>query len=250
MMEIKAAMERGQKRAPADSKSKPRSKVKVGKPESDSHASSPKSEHQQEQTTTSDREAPVNPPSSTAPVEKHEPQRRFGSAPDTKGLEEILKDGVKVKTLKQSKKDYLNRKKLKKKGRGLRQEASALEQSLRQQGKVNFGETSDKPLEVHLKRKHWTNQERTASDRCKEIFLKQIEGARRKDEALRAGVPVSVNTVSSRCKKWSAHDALSQAEKERLRTDVIEAYRAQKKGVDGNSHGATMSSLSALVHKY
>jgi hypothetical protein len=94
-----------------------------------------------------------------------------------------------------------------------------------------------------------TNQEKTASDRCKEIFLKQIEGARRKDEALRAGVPISAISDPGSGKKRYAHGSLSQAEKERLRKDVIEAYRAQKKGIDGSSHGATMSSLSALVLK-
>ena len=35
------------------------------------------------------------------------------------------------------------------------------------QGKVKFGETADRPLEVNLKRKHFVEKERTSSDRCK-----------------------------------------------------------------------------------
>ena len=63
---------------------------------------------------------------------------------------------------------YLNRKKQKKKGKGGKvEEGTLLECCLRDRGKVGFGETSDRPLEVNLKRKHFVNQERTASDRCK-----------------------------------------------------------------------------------
>ena len=47
------------------------------------------------------------------------------------------------------------------------EEGTLLECCLRDRGKVGFGETSDRPLEVNLKRKHFVNQERTASDRCK-----------------------------------------------------------------------------------
>ena len=62
----------------------------------------------------------------------------------------------------------MNRKKQKKKGKGGKvEEGTLLECCLRDRGKVGFGETSDRPLEVNLKRKHFVNQERTASDRCK-----------------------------------------------------------------------------------
>ena len=38
----------------------------------------------------------------------------------------------------------------------------------------------DAPLEIHLKRKHWADKERTAADRCKDIFVKQMEQAQQR----------------------------------------------------------------------
>lgn len=38
----------------------------------------------------------------------------------------------------------------------------------------------DAPLDVHLKRKHWVDQERSANQRCKEVFLKQMQQAQQR----------------------------------------------------------------------
>lgn len=44
---------------------------------------------------------------------------------------------------------------------------------------VKFGERVDQPLRINLKRKHWdpAAAEQTANDRCKRVFLKQLQDA-------------------------------------------------------------------------
>lgn len=50
---------------------------------------------------------------------------------------------------------YLNRKKLKKKGKLGKDEPTTLEKIMQDKAKVRFGEQADAPLEINLKRKHW-----------------------------------------------------------------------------------------------
>ncbi len=45
----------------------------------------------------------------------------------------------------------------------------------------------DAPLQVHLKRKHWAGQEKSASERCKEVFLKQMQQAQQRMEPAAGG---------------------------------------------------------------
>lgn len=172
------------------------------------------------------------------------PTDRIRSGPDTVGLD--LPEAAPVKKLKQSKKDYLNRKKLKKKlGKAAKEDKSLLEKSLQQQGKVRFGEVSDAPLEVNLKRKHWSaQQEEKSSARCKDIFLKQLAEAEQREEARRHGVPLSL--VAPPSTKRPSAAARPRVDQEKLRLQVIEAYRAKKKGA--HASGANMASLAKLVN--
>lgn len=162
---------------------------------------------------------------------------RMRNEPDTRGLDPSSsgqhKGGIfEAKRLKQSKKDYLNRKKLKKKGKGIKK-GTALEESLKQQQRVVFGEQSSQPPEVSLKRKSWNAKEKTQGERCKEVFLKQINEAQAK-----AGPSQGVER--------GLKQVMSEAEREDLRSKAIEAYRAAK-GTNGKGRGATLKSLKALV---
>jgi len=93
------------------------------------------------------------------------------------------------KKLKQRKKEYLNKKKLKRRG----QDGTALLASLHEkelvQDKVKFGERVDAPLQVQLKRKHWVKRggdgtgagaEDTSKERCTRIFAQQMATAQHK----------------------------------------------------------------------
>ena len=170
-----------------------------------------------------------------------EPSRR--NEADTRGLEPSSlshhqsKNGLfQAKTLKQSKKDYLNRKKLKKKGKGKTDTGTALEESMKVQQRVAFGEQSSQPPEVSLKRKSWTTKEKTQGERCKDLFLKQM------NEAQAKAAPGGLQDQGVQKKG----QVMSDSEREDLRSKAIEAYRAAKSR-GGKAGGATLNSLKALV---
>ena len=82
-----------------------------------------------------------------------------------------------------------------------------------------------------------------------EIFLKQLDSAKKNEEALRGGLPsgggegLSQSHVPEAKKRTSS---VENGDTEVLRMQAIAAYRAKKKGGPG---GATMQSLKALVAK-
>ena len=138
-------------------------------------------------------------------------------------------------SLKARKKNFLNKKKLRKKGKYVpptegsdSDEESDPEMRLKRTAaatKPRFAEQASAPMSINLKRKHWKEDGRTASDRCNEIFAKQMNNAKKKAGA-----------------EQSAKKAAEAAE----RNGVIEAYRKQRKG---NTTGATLQSLADLVKK-
>lgn len=101
-------------------------------------------------------------------------------------------------------------------------------------------------MQVNLKRKHWQNKERTAAERCKDVFVKQMNDATRHEAGLTDGHG-ALQARSSKKKGVSVE--------ERARLDVIEAYRQNKRrpagedGEEGNDPIATIRSLAALVRK-
>ncbi|KXZ42001.1 hypothetical protein GPECTOR_226g496 [Gonium pectorale] len=174
------------------------------------------------------------------------------------------------KKLKAKKKEYLKRKQEKKQAKGGQEVVVEKELELKHRDKVKFGEVVHAPLEVHLKRKHWADQERSANDRCKEIFLKQMQqaqqrmsgGAAAADEGLalaaraggRAAKPLSgaAGGAGPAPGKGKKRKAPIDSETEAIRQQLIDSYRAAKKG--GGFHhaavgNATMNSLAKLVGK-
>ncbi|KAL4527364.1 hypothetical protein Ndes2526B_g08937 [Nannochloris sp. 'desiccata'] len=150
-----------------------------------------------------------------------------------------LLTGPQKPSLKARKKNFLNKKKLRKKGKYISStagsdsgEESDPELRLRRTAlatKPKFAEQASAPMQVNLKRKHWKEDGRTNSDRCNEIFARQMNNAR-KQQAAGAG----------------SREHAQKAVKEAERVEVIEAYRMKKKG---NATGATLQSLADLVKK-
>jgi hypothetical protein len=140
-------------------------------------------------------------------------------------------------SLKARKKDFLKKKKLRKKGKYVpstagsdSDEDSDPELRLKRTAmatKPKFAEQAAAPLQVNLKRKHWKEDGRTNSDRCNEIFARQMNNAKRQQQQAGGGRG-------------------TKAVKEAERVEVIEAYRKIKKG---NTTGATLQSLADLVKK-
>jgi hypothetical protein len=96
--------------------------------------------------------------------------------------------------------------------------------------------------QVNLKRKHWDPkaQEATASARCKAIFLRQMEDARRKLGGLAdaAGVP-AVGAGGPAAKKHKAGGA-----DEAVRQQVIDAYREMRGHVVGQANKGSLKQLA------
>lgn len=136
-------------------------------------------------------------------------------------------------TLKARKKDFLKKKKLKRKGKYVGsdedEESDPEERVQRAAAAIRpfFGDQAQAPIEVNLKRRHWKEGEKKSSDRCKTIYMKQLANARK-----RSGVS-----------EQSSKKAVEAAERE----EVIEAYRKQKRG--GSDAHATLQSLASLVRK-
>ncbi|GLI64160.1 hypothetical protein VaNZ11_007345 [Volvox africanus] len=172
------------------------------------------------------------------------------------------------KKLKAKKKEYLKRKAEMKHKRGAKSQV-VVEKELQLKDNIKFGEVVDAPLKVNLKRKHWVEKERTANERCKEVFLMQMKQAKRR---LGAGEAIEDEGITVRDRdsgggRRSAKGANSRsgaapnnhkrkppmdAATEELRQQVIESYRAARKS--GGFHNvvvgnATMASLSHLVGK-
>ncbi|PNW86529.1 hypothetical protein CHLRE_02g090400v5 [Chlamydomonas reinhardtii] len=182
------------------------------------------------------------------------------------------------KKLKDRKKEYLKRKK-EKKAVKTASGAPLVEKELQLRDKVKFGEVVDAPLEIHLKRKHWADKERTAADRCKDIFVKQMEQAQQRmaaqagagaaaDGGLAVGAAAGAGAAGKGKGKAGGAAAAAAAaaagkkrkapmdeQTEALRLHAIEAYRASKRGGGGGGgdfHGAavgnaTMASLARLA---
>ncbi|KAK9838496.1 hypothetical protein WJX81_003194 [Elliptochloris bilobata] len=87
---------------------------------------------------------------------------------------------VQKRGLKQRKKDFLNRRKLKKRGLSVSAavEGDRLERRLLQDPhRPAFGEQALAPLKVNLKRKHWgaaSSDAQSAGQRCREVFQRQL----------------------------------------------------------------------------
>lgn len=138
-------------------------------------------------------------------------------------------------TLKARKKDFLKKKKLKRKGKYVdsddEDEGSDPEERVQRAAaaiRPFFGDQAQAPIDVNLKRRHWKEGEKKSSDRCKTIYMKQLANARK-----RSGVS-----------EQSSKKAVEAAARE----EVIEAYRKQKRGTGSDAY-ATLQSLASLVRK-
>lgn len=90
-------------------------------------------------------------------------------------------------------------------------------------------------------------QDKTANERCKAIFLKQLDDAKKRAAGVSgAGFDHGLSTGGLPVKK----PQLRVGEREELRAQAIAAYRSQKKANAGDDYGgggATLSSLAKLV---
>ncbi|EFJ49492.1 hypothetical protein VOLCADRAFT_89739 [Volvox carteri f. nagariensis] len=185
-----------------------------------------------------------------------------GSAPAAfavKGANPFTEQFVQKK-LKDRKKEYLKRKAEKKRRKGTGGQV-VVEKELQLKDHVKFGE-------VHLKRKHWAEKEKTANERCKEVFLKQMQQAQQQiaaGAAARTDDGIAMRKggggKGGKAAKGADGDSAQQnrkrkapmdAETEELRQQVIESYRAAKKGTGFHNSTvgqATLASLSHLVGK-
>lgn len=144
------------------------------------------------------------------------------------------------KSLKQRKKDFLSRKKRKQQGKHSSSDDEAHadpERMMTARTKASlpaFGEQAEQPIKVNLKRRHWT--EKTASDRCKEVFVRQLQNAKR-----RAALSLDDGTALAEPGRLRqpAPDAAA-------RRELVDAYRQRKGTSDAST--ANMRSLAALVH--
>ncbi|PNH09693.1 hypothetical protein TSOC_003705 [Tetrabaena socialis] len=217
-------------------------------------------------------------------AERDVPQQRTGKGAGLVGGNPFTTEqGVQHK-LKGKRKEYLKRKEEKKRAKGGGE--LVVEKELQLRDKVQFGEVVHAPLQVHLKRKHWApGQERTANERCSQIFQKQMQQAQQRmdgaavdeDPAVRSAAAKAggggakaggggakagggVKAGSAGAKAGGAGAAEQKGKKrkappmdeetEALRQQFIDSYRAAKKG--GGSHhaaygGATLTSLAQLV---
>jgi hypothetical protein len=95
---------------------------------------------------------------------------------------------------------------------------------------------------MNLKRKHWdpSKSENTTSQRCKAIFLKQMEEGRRKMGGLAeaAGLGAPPGQGSSKRAK------LQGGEKEVVRQQVIDAYREMRGHVVGQASKGSLKKLA------
>jgi hypothetical protein len=99
--------------------------------------------------------------------------------------------------------------------------------------------------QVNLKRKHWDPkaQGNTASARCKAIFLRQMDDARRKLGGLAdasAGPPAAAGAGSGR----AAKRAKAEGPDEKVRQQVIDAYREMKGHVVGQASKGSLKQLA------
>lgn len=175
--------------------------------------------------------------------------------------------------LKARKKEYLKNKKLKKKAKQVAAAQRSVE-AARLTDKPAFGEQVAAPPKVHLKSKHWSEAENTAAARCKDVFLKQMGdavqrmggaagtsgrsgaadssgGATRHQRSGGNGGWVTADLAGTQPKQLGKKRPLLDAdEADRLRSEAIAAYRAQRHGSGsggGKSSGATMESLARLA---
>lgn len=141
-------------------------------------------------------------------------------------------------SLKARKKEFLKKKKLRRKGKlagqGSDEEGSDPEERLRETAaatKPAFAEQAEQPIQMNLKRRHWTDEDqKRAGKRCSKIFERQMNQARRQ-----AGV------VDGR--------GGSRVVSEELRDELVEAYRQHKRVGGGAKPKATLRSLTELVHR-
>lgn len=73
------------------------------------------------------------------------------------------------------------------------------------------------------------------------MFLKQLNAVQQREAALRHGLPDTPQPVNKKVNAMPSNPAAQ----EQLRLQVIDAYRAQKKGTAHS--GATLASLAKLV---
>lgn len=164
-----------------------------------------------------------------------EPIRRFSKNPFLTKMQPAA--------LKSKKKDFLNRKKQRQRGKGdisleasKESEDSDPEERLKRVAivtKPQFAEQAAQPISINLKRRHWVEeQEGTAAKRCTQIYQRQMEQARRQADMIHS----KASKPHGRCAS------------EGLREELVDAYRKQKHVLPGE-HKATMKSLAALVDR-
>lgn len=86
-------------------------------------------------------------------------------------------------------------------------------------------------------------QEKSGNERCKQIFMKQLEDAKKRAAGL-GDDGVIAGFAAARQPK------LQEGERHHYRNEAIEAYRRHKRQQSGGSRGsATMASLTTLVRQ-
>ncbi|CAK0783634.1 hypothetical protein CVIRNUC_006833 [Coccomyxa viridis] len=144
--------------------------------------------------------------------------------------------------LKPRKKDFLKRRKLKKKGLlhllDEEPEEDLEAELLQDRHKPKFGEQAEAPLKINLKRKHWDSSARLggASKHCTDIFQRQMsEASRTQRQATQSNA------------KQAATSVHTNRQRERAQALAIEGYRSGKRA--GAAGKASLSSLKELVRK-
>jgi hypothetical protein len=148
--------------------------------------------------------------------------------------------------LKPRKKEFLTRKKLRKRGGkeaaadGDTDDPEARLRAVGEASKPAFGEQGSQPIKANLKRRHWTDHEKTAAERCKEVFTKQLDVAKRQAALVAAGVADAGLALPRPAQQ-------RQRPSEAARVELAGAYRQHAK--TGAAPPASLRSLAALVRR-
>ena len=215
------------------------------RPAQPAHAGSNKQQHPDATAAAPTHEDPAR----QQPQELQIEQPRSAAPGKSRQKRDTVNTGTVVKVLKQRKKDFLAKRKLQKQGRyqhpgeGEKEDPEQRHLAAAAAARPTFNEQAEQPIKVNLKRRHWTDQEKTASERCKQVFVNQLERAKRQ-AALAASGDADAGLA------LAAGSRRKQQPSEEVRLDLVDAYRQHKrskKGGDGAT--ATMHSLAALVRR-
>ncbi|KAI8475026.1 MAG: hypothetical protein J3K34DRAFT_89605 [Monoraphidium minutum] len=153
------------------------------------------------------------------------------------------------KTLKARKKEYLNKKKAKAKGKGQLPAhlVGVTEKELALRDVVRFGERVDAPPQVQLKRKNWVGGEGdTSKERCTKIFEQQMATAQRRMQEAGGKQQGGQHGQQQRPGKAQKQKQKHAVADPGVREAVIEAYRARH-GTRPREGAADLDTLRKLA---